>query len=193
MVVQAHPRQALEPSLAWLPRLPAFSNCVVIKSALALAGLTVVALAFASTASPIPVAKTHVVSIYAPRGVGNDCARVLPLKRTVAAPALLRGAMQALLAGPTKAERARGYRGWFSAKTAGHLRSVRIAGGVAFIDFRNFAAHIPNASSSCGSTLLLAQLDHTAKQFTSVKRTVYSFNGSRHAFYEWLQREAPEV
>ena len=32
-----------------------------------------------------------------------------------------------------------------------------------------------------------------AKPFSTVEHTVYSFNGSRHAFYEWLQREAPEV
>lgn len=28
---------------------------------------------------------------------------------------------------------------------------------------------------------------------TSVKRTVYFFEGSRHACYEWLQCEAPEL
>lgn len=136
---------------------------------------------------------THAVSIYAPRGAGVDCARVLPLKRVVASPALLKGAMRALLAGPTKAERARGYGGWFSVKTAGHLRSVRVSNGIAFVDFRTFARDIPNASSSCGSALLLAQLDRTARQFPTVKRAVYSFDGSRHAFYAWLQREVPEI
>jgi hypothetical protein len=166
---------------------------LVMKRALALAALMVAALAVASTASPSPEARTHVVSIYAPRGVSSNCARVQPLRRVVEAPALLRGAMQALLVGPTKAERARGYGGWFSAKTAGHLRGVRIMHGVAFIDFRSFARDIPNASTSCGSALLLAQLDRTAKQFSTVRRTVYSFDGSPRAFYEWLQREAPEA
>lgn len=163
-----------------------------MKRALAPAVLMVAALALVSTASPEPIATAHVVSIYVPQGVGNDCARVLPLRRVVEGPALLKGAMQALLAGPTKAERARRYGGWFSAKTAGHLKSVRISNGVAFIDFRSFAREIPNASTSCGSTLLLAQLDRTAKQFKAVKRTIYSFNGSSHTFYEWLQRDAPE-
>jgi Sporulation and spore germination len=159
---------------------------------LVMAALLTTAAASATSATQAST-KTHVVSIYAPRGASNDCARVLPLKRTVATPTLLKGAMQALLAGPTKAERARGYGGWFSAKTAGHLRSVQIVHGVALIDFRTFARDIPNASTSCGSALLAAQLDRTARQFPTVKRTVYSFNGSRHAFYEWLQREAPEV
>jgi hypothetical protein len=99
--------------------------------------------------------------------------------------------MRALLAGPTAVERHAGYGGWFSARTAGALRSVRISRSVAHIDFRDFSRLIPNASSSCGSTLLLAQLDRTATQFPTVDRAVYSFNGSRRAFYEWLQREPP--
>ena len=164
-----------------------------------LGAIILVAAALLTTAAASAVsgtqasAKMHVVSIFAPRGASNDCARVLPLKRTIETPTLLKGAMQALLAGPTKAERARGYGGWFSAKTAGDLRGVQIVHGVALIDFRTFARDIPNASTSCGSALLLAQLDRTARQFPTVKRTIYSFNGSRHAFYEWLQREAPEV
>ncbi len=100
-----------------------------MKRALAPAVLTVAALALVSTASPAPSGTAHVVSIYAPRGVSNDCARVLPLRRVVRGPALLRGTMQALLAGPTKAERVRGYGGWFSAKTAGHLAPARISSG----------------------------------------------------------------
>lgn len=135
--------------------------------------------------------QTQVVSTYAARGVTDNCARVFPLKRAVVTPTLLRGAMRALLAGPTRTERARGYGGWFSANTAGYLRSTRIARGVAYIDFRNFSRRIPNASTSCGSALLLAQLDRTATQFPTVRRAIYSFDGSRNAFYNWLQLDAP--
>ena len=167
------------------------SMTVVIRSLLALAltliGAGLVPALIASAAE----LRTHTVWIYAPRGTNQSCTRVLPLRRTVASPAVLRGAMRALLAGPTAAERARGYRGWFSEKTAGHLRGVRIADGVAYVDFRTFARDIPNASSSCGSALLLAQLEWTAKQFPTVRRAVYSFDGSRRAFYEWLQRDVP--
>jgi hypothetical protein len=35
-------------------------------------------------------------------------------------------------------------------------------------------------------------LSRTARQFSAVKRAIYSFDGSRRAFYEWLQREPPE-
>jgi Sporulation and spore germination len=162
-----------------------------MRPSLAFAASALLVLALASTAASASAGTSHTVSIFAPRGVSANCARVLPLTRVVAGPRLLRGAMQALLAGPTRAERARGYGGWFSVETAGHLRSVRISDGVAYIDFRSFASHIPNASTSCGSTLLLAQLDRTARQFAGVKRAIYSFSGSRRAFYEWLQREPP--
>ena len=135
-----------------------------------------------------------VVHIFVPRrGPGTNCTRVYPVKRTVRRPAVLTGAMRALLAGPTTAERARGYGGWFSGKTADKLRSVHIDRGVAYIDFYDFRRVIPNASSSCGSALLLAELNTTALQFPSVRRAVYSFNGDRRGFYEWLQRDAPRV
>ena len=132
------------------------------------------------------------VSVFFPRGTdAADCARVRAVPRRVPAPAVLTGALRTLLRGPTAAERRRGYGGWFSARTAGALRSVRIRGGVAYVDLRDLSRVIPNASSSCGSALLLAQLDRTATQFPSVRRAVYSFGGSTRAFYEWLQRPAP--
>ncbi|HZO96626.1 MAG TPA: GerMN domain-containing protein [Gaiellaceae bacterium] len=174
-----------------MPALPLPARSPAAKRAPALAALAVATLALAAGASHAAGASAHVVSIYAPRGAGGDCTRVLPLRRVVEGRAVLTGAMRALLAGPTKAERARGYGGWFSAATAGHLRGVRLVRGVAYIDFRDFRRKLPNASSSCGSALLLAQLDRTAKQFPTVRRTVYSFGGSPRAFYEWLQREAP--
>lgn len=156
-----------------------------------LAFAALAATAAGSAATDVPN-RTIVIHVFAPRGdPGPRCARVLPLVRTVQAPALLTGAMRALLSGPTAAERSRGYGGWFSSKTAGTLRSARVANRIAYINFRNFSRVIPSASSSCGSALLLAQLDHTAKQFPTVRRTVYSFDGSVRTFYEWLQRSPP--
>lgn len=162
-----------------------------MRGALALAVVALAAGATVSTAASAPATESHVVSIFAPRGTAAGCARVFPLRRIVTGPRVLDGAMRALLAGPTRRERARGFGGWFSGATAGRLRSVRIHAGVAHVDFRTFAALMPNASASCGSALLLAQLDRTARQFPAVKRAVYSFDGSRRAFYEWLQRVPP--
>ena len=149
----------------------------------------------AASAAATPTAPSQLkrVKVFAPRGAaGPDCTRVHPLRRTVSAPLVLTGAIRALLAGPSAPERRAGYRGWFSAKTANTLRGVRIRHGVAYVDFRDFSRLIPNASSSCGSALLLAQLDTTTTQFATVKRAVYSFNGDRRTFYEWLQRPEPK-
>ena len=155
--------------------------------------LLAVAAASAPTTSRTPNGRAA-VKVFAPRGgPGPSCARVYPLRRTVSTPAVLTGAMRALLAGPSAAELRAGYGGWFSARTANKLRSVQIRRSVAYVDFRDFSRLIPNASSSCGSALLLAQFDRTTMQFPTVSRAVYSFNGSRHAFYEWLQRAEPEV
>jgi Sporulation and spore germination len=132
------------------------------------------------------------IRVYFPRGdPGLDCERVYPVRRTVRTPAVLKGALQSLLRGPTAAERQRGYGGWFSAGTAGMLRSIRLSRSIAYVDFRDFRRVIPNASSSCGSAMLLAQLDRTATQFPTVRRAIYSLNGSRSLFYEWLQLSPP--
>ena len=100
-------------------------------------------------------------------------------------------ALRQLLAGPTAAERADGLWSPFSARTAGMLRSVRIADGVAYADFADLRQVIPNASSSAGSAALLGELDATLKQFSTVRRTVYSLNGDVATFYGWLQLAPP--
>jgi putative hemolysin len=101
-------------------------------------------------------------------------------------------ALGVLLAGPTSAQLATGQLSWFSAATADMLQSVVLDEGTADVSFsRELRSKIPNASSSCGSAGLLAQLDATVLQFESVNRVVYRLDGDVAAFYEWLQMEAP--
>lgn len=138
-------------------------------------------------------ATTTVAAYFGNQERGDPCDDVFPVDREVAADAPLRGALQALLAGPTEAEAAEGYGGWFSSATEGMLNSVRIADGTAHVDFADFSEVVPNASTSCGSALLLGQLDATVTQFDTVDRVRYSFDGDVAAFYHWLQLEVPEV
>ncbi|HEY6746791.1 MAG TPA: GerMN domain-containing protein [Mycobacteriales bacterium] len=112
--------------------------------------------------------------------------RRVPLTQRVATAAL-----RQLLAGPTAAEREAGTWSWFSARTAGMLRSVRVADGVAYADFSDLRPVIPNASTSGGSAALLGELDATLMQFRTVQRTVYSLDGDVAAFYGWLQLAPP--
>ncbi len=121
------------------------------------------------------------------------CEAVAPVIRLVEPPELLTGAFEALLAGPTDDETEAGYGSWFSPEIGWSVESVTISDGIARIDFTEDSPLIPNASTSCGSMALRAQLDSTATQFPTVEQTVYSFGGDVAAFYHWLQADVPEV
>ena len=124
-----------------------------------------------------------------PVEVGDDCSEVVAVTRPATAGGGPADALDQLLAGPTADEG--DVRSWFSEETAGMLNSVTVEGGVAEVDFQDFSSLLPNASTSCGSTSLLAQLDSTVLQFPEIDEVVYSFDGDRDAFYEWLQLSAP--
>jgi hypothetical protein len=124
--------------------------------------------------------------------LGDPCDEVFGVSRSVSATDPLTGAIEALLTGPDEAEREEGYGGWFSQDTAGMLRSARLDENLVRIDFDDLRPVIPNASTSCGSSALLAQLDSTA--FAVVPEatgTRYAIEGEQAAFYEWLQRAVP--
>ncbi len=165
----------------------------LVISLAAFMGFLAIAAATAHSQPAAPVPDLVRVHVFFPRGTpGLSCTRVYARDRTVRAPGVLTGALRELVKGPTAKERKLGYGGWFSAKTAGSVRSARVVRGVAYVDFRNFSHAIPNASSSCGSALLLTQLDRTAQQFRSVGMTLYSFDGNARAFYEWLGYVSPD-
>lgn len=106
----------------------------------------------------------------------------------------LRGALESLLAGPTPAERSRGFDSWFEEETRDALQDVRMEGDRALIDFdASLPSAIPGAGSSAGSEVLLGALDSTVFQFPSVQAVEYRLDGSCDAFWEWLQRECAVV
>jgi spore germination protein GerM len=126
-----------------------------------------------------------------PAELGDDCSEVVPVPRTATVEGDLGDALAQLLAGPTAEEEAQGLTSWFSSETEGMLAGAVVEGGLAEVDFQDFSGIIPNASSSCGSASLLAQLDSTVLQFPDVERVVYSFDGDSEAFYSWLQMDVP--
>jgi len=146
-----------------------------------------------STTTTAPDRATTTVDVHLSPPDDPTCAATVAVPRTVSADDALAGAIAALLAGPTAEEAADGLTSWFSSETAGTLQGVEVRGTTAVVDFANFAPTISNASTSCGSTNLLAQLDATVTAFPGVDRAVYRFDGDADAFYGWLQREAPEV
>lgn len=137
-----------------------------------------------------PAAQT--VQIYLHSGNSEDCAEVVAVTREVGGSPTLTTGMEQLLAGPTDAEAADGLGGWFTDATSDMLISAELDGEVARVDFEDFRDVIPNASSSCGSAMLLAQLDETAEGFGATS-TLYSIEGDTNTFYEWLQLATPEA
>jgi spore germination protein GerM len=141
-----------------------------------------------TTRTTAPV--TTVQVFFTPTGaVQTDCGETTAVARDVAGDPLT-GALTALLEGPTATER-QTVTSWFSDETAGTLNDVTIANRVARVDLDDLRPIIPNASASCGSAILLGELDATVTQFPDVDRAVYSFNGDIEAFYGWLQLSPP--
>lgn len=148
---------------------------------------------FASPGAPGTVPSTMAVTVYFHRGPADDPTEVVAVRRTVPRSAkVATAALTQLLAGPTRSERAAGYWSMFGPATAGMMRSVRVADSVGYADFRDLRPVIPSAGSSAGTAAMLAELDTTFKQFSTVRRTIYSLNGDVPAFYEWLQLSPPD-
>lgn len=120
---------------------------------------------------------------------GDPTSAPRPVYRVVpATPDVLRAALEQVLVGPTPNERSIGFTSWFSPDTFDMVQGVDLdADGSARVDFDDFRKVIPNASTSAGSAMLLAQLNATVFQFPSVTSVVYRFDGDCEDFTEWLQ------
>ena len=125
---------------------------------------------------------------------GEPGSEIAPVYRIVPSTrAVLRASLEHLLAGPTAAERAAGYMSWFSPATADLLDRVEIVDGVAVVGFGDLPSVIPNASTSAGSQMLLAQLDATTFQFPTVTSARYLIGGECAAWSGWLQLDSCET
>lgn len=138
-------------------------------------------------------AVSYSVYLLAPGSADRNCNEVVAVPGTAPSTSPATAALTQLLAGPTAADTAAGRWSSFKPSTAGMLRSVTVEAGTARVDFDpRLATTIPNASSSCGSAALLAQLDGTLRQFPTVQKTRYSLGGDATAFYSWLQMDVPK-
>lgn len=123
----------------------------------------------------------------------SDCSNTETFERTIDEAAdPIESAFLLLVAGPTSEEQTTGAGSFFSSDTEGMVRSITIAGGLLTVDFEDLRPVIPNASTSCGSFSLIAQLNGTAFQFEEVDRVSYQIEGSCQTFFNWLQRECQE-
>lgn len=134
-----------------------------------------------------------VVEVFFAVGDGTDCSDVAAVTRPVAATDdPVTTAIQALIEGPTDSEAADGFGSVFGSVTASALRRAIAADGLLIIDLADIRAVAANASSSCGSASLIAQVTSTAFQFPQIDRVRLQIDGSCDVFAEWLQRECSE-
>ncbi len=118
----------------------------------------------------------------------QDCGAVFPVGRTVLKPvATPKTALQELFKGPKESEEALGYNSWFSEETADILRDIKVEDKTAYVNLEDIRDIIPGASASCGSQQLLAEIETTLKQFSSVDRVIIAIDGHPATFYEWIQ------
>ncbi len=106
---------------------------------------------------------------------------------------LLEAALDALVAGPTAEEEARGITSFFSEATADLVAEVTLQGDSAMVDVRDLRTLVPNASSSTGSFLFLSELNGTIFGLPGIERVEYRMEGSCEDFWNFLQRSCQEV
>jgi spore germination protein GerM len=129
----------------------------------------------AQTAKQAPQRKLVKIYFYREPGEYLDLA---PVKRNVRTSSPARAAIEALLAGPTAAERTRGFDSLASASEFA-IGSLRIADGTARINFvvsRTWAGFPGDIAPIRFKTAV----ELTLKQFPHVKRTVVTLNGDRN-------------
>lgn len=98
--------------------------------------------------------------------------KVAPVARTVAMPAVARGAMLALLSGPTAAEKAAGYTSAIPAGTK--LLGIAIDGDIAIVDL---SGEFDDGGGTLSMSLRAAQVVHTLTQFANVERVRFRMDG----------------
>jgi len=143
-----------------------------------------------STAAPTE----STVTVYFSVGDGSDCGEVSPFVRTHNSDSdnnPLGAALEQLIAGPTDKEIAAGASSFFSSETATSLDVIdQWTPGLLVVGFDDLRPLIPNASTSCGSEALLAQLNSTVLQYAP--RVRYDMLNSCETFSDWLQIECME-
>ncbi|MCP3938196.1 MAG: GerMN domain-containing protein [Actinomycetia bacterium] len=138
--------------------------------------------------------RTAMIFMTGPDFDGSDCLAVTGFEREVEPTSPIRSALDELVAGPTGDEAGSGVNSMFSSATAGSVRSINLTDGLLIVDFDDFRQLMPNATSSCGSGSLLAQLHATVFQFREVERVRYEIEGRCETFFDdWLPWSCAEL
>lgn len=140
------------------------------------------------------VPKTTSVKLFFPntRMDKSDCAvKVFPVNRTIPkTTSIAKAILEQLFAGPSVEEQAKGYYSDFSAETKTLLISVNVKNQAAYVNLRDLTGSttkMGNFTTSCGSSNFFGQVENTLKQFPSIKKVYFAFEGDPAYFYDWIQ------
>ncbi len=120
----------------------------------------------------------------------TDCGLTYGVERNItynSADEYLVKSLQELFKGPTPSEIEQGYTSFFSADTADILTELKIENGTVYLNLKDIRPLIPNASTSCGSQSLLAQIEETIKHTREFDRVIITIDKSAQTFYDWIQ------
>jgi spore germination protein GerM len=99
--------------------------------------------------------------------------------------AQIENAIQQVMKGPSNKEIEEGFTSIFNEETSDVLRGIELQDSGHLIV--NFAAFIPNGSTTTGSFYMMEPLNNTISQFEEVQTIEYQYNGSCEKFFDWLQ------
>jgi spore germination protein GerM len=139
-------------------------------------------------------AKTTTVKLFFPNSKmdKSDCAvKVFPVTRAIPQTvSIARATLQQLFAGPTADEQAKGYYSDFSDETKTLLISVNVKNQAAYVNLKDLTTSttkLGNFTTTCGSSNFFGQVESTLKQFPSIKKVYFAFEGDPAYFYDWIQ------
>lgn len=139
---------------------------------------------FACAVSAVPqtkVAARKEVKVYFYHDPG-EYIDLAPVTRSVSAIAPARPAIEALLKGPTDAERQRGF-GPLASASDFRIRSLKISGGTARINFVS-TRRWRGWPGDLAPVRFKTAVELTLKQFPSVRRVIVSLNGDTKFYSE---------
>lgn len=144
-----------------------------------------------STTSTTSAASTQVVALAFGVAGAESCSTVAIHEREVPeSGSSMDATFVALVAGPTPQETEGGAQSFFSDTSAGLFRSTNLNDGLLTVDFdASLPSAMNNASTTCGSEHLLAELTTTAFEFEPVSNVTFTLDGDCSSFFTWLQRE----
>lgn len=137
--------------------------------------------------------QTMKIKLYFPNSKFDkpDCSvPVHPTIRTVAKTnAVAKAALEQLFTGPTREEKVKGFYSDFSEDTKSLLISVNIKNRSAYVNLRDLTGttSIGNFTTSCGGSNFFGQVENTLRQFSTIRKVFFAFEGDPSHFYDWMQ------